>query len=191
MSSPLTHHQKTCLAILSTRAFNRAAALARGQGLDPLADPAFWQPLFDAAALPFVLDSLPFTPSAAAEQFRHLHVAIAVRRHGLRCCLQDDYKRLEAHFLNLLGEPGAALNAHIRAETEPRRVAEYKLLEACRRAGLHLSHAEAICRRQNHGLSLDDVPAKTLWHLVFTINNRRKSKVAQASPPAVPDLQPA
>jgi hypothetical protein len=113
--------------------------------------------------------------------YRHTQVAQAAGKLGLRCCGQDDYNRVKAHFLHLLGEDGAALNAHVRAETEPRRLAEFKLLQACEEFGLHLSYADAICRRQNRGLGLGDVGPKTLWHLMFTIRNRGRQKQKQAA----------
>jgi len=110
--------------------------------------------------------------------FRHAQVAAAVGLPGLRECSQDDYSRIKGHFLNMLGEYGASFEAHVRAETEPRRVAKYKLKQACAEFNLPLSYADAICRRQNRGLGLDDVGPKTLWHIIFTVRNRGMRKRA-------------
>jgi hypothetical protein len=121
------------------------------------------------------------SPDADAEDevtFRHNQTALATGKLGLRCCGQDDYKRVEAHFLHLLGQDGEAFNALIRAHTEPRRQAEYKLKQACQEFNFPLSYADAICRRQNRGLGIDDVGATNLWHLVFTIRNRGRRKQA-------------
>lgn len=111
------------------------------------------------------------------DEFRHAEVTRATGKAGLRCCSQDDYKRVEAHLLWLLGEDGQALNAHLRAETEPRRQAEAVLRRECQRFGLELGYAEAICRQQNKGLNLADVSERRIWNLVFTIRNRGNAKL--------------
>ena len=154
---PLTIHQKRYLAHLSNRAFNRDAALARGRGDDIATD------------------------TAAREAYRHSQVLAACGKLGLRCCSQDDYKAVQAHFLHILGEEGKALNAYIDHHTEPRRVAVYKVVEACQDFGFHLSYADSICRDQNHGAGLQDVDTKTLWRLVFTIRNRGLAKKRHAA----------
>jgi hypothetical protein len=148
MSAPLSNKQKSYLSQLSDRAFNRAAAVARGRGESPADD------------------------KDARDQYRHEEVTKACGKLGLRCCSQDDYKRVEAHFLNLLGEVGKAFNAHVDAETEPRRVVEAKIVGACEEFGFHLSYAEAICRSQNHGQGLCDVPVNRLWNIFYTVRNR-------------------
>lgn len=153
MSAPLSHNQKRYLSQLSDRVFNQAAARARGRGETPAED------------------------TKTRAEFRHQEVIKAAGKVGLRCCSQDDYKRVEAHFLALLGETGKAFNAHMRAETEPRRVAEAKVIEACERFGFRLAYAEAICRNQNHGAGLNDVPANRLWNIVYTINNRGRARL--------------
>lgn len=157
MSAPLSHTQKRYLSQLSDRAFDRAAAQARGRGETPVTD------------------------AATRKQFRHDEVVKACGKVGLRCCGQDDYLRVKAHFLNLLGESGKAFNAHLRAETDGRRVIEHKLVAACKDFGLHLSYADKICRTQNHGAGLQDVDDKALWRIFYTIRNRgnaRKRKEA-------------
>src|SRR5690242_7627915 len=108
---------------------------------------------------------------ASIEDWRHEQVAAACGKLGLRCCGQTDYKRVEAHFLALLGEHGRAMRAHVDAETEPRRQAEAVLVRECERFGLRLGYAEAIARRQ-FGYGLYDCTEKQLWNLVFTVRNR-------------------
>lgn len=107
--------------------------------------------------------------------FRHAEVARASGKAGLRCCSQDDYKRVEAHFLNLLGETGQALNAHLAAETEPVRQAEAVLRRECQRFGLALSYPAAICARQFR-CPLAEATEKQLWNLVYTIRNRGNAR---------------
>ncbi len=112
------------------------------------------------------------------EDFRRNEVATACGKHGLRCCNQDDYKIVEAHFLNLLGETGQAMNALVRAQSNPRRVAEYKLLEACEHSGVNLAYAAAICQRI-FKCALDDADAQTIWKVCFTIKNRARKVTFQ------------
>jgi len=107
-----------------------------------------------------------------AEEFRHAEVARASGKAGLRCCSQDDYKRVEAHFLDLCGETQKAFNAHVRAETEPRRQAEAVLRRELARFALTWNYAEAICRNQNRGAVISEVSERRIWNLVYTIRNR-------------------
>ena len=106
------------------------------------------------------------------DEFRQQEVARACGKVGLRCCSQDDYLRVKAHFLELCGEPGAAFNAHVRAETEPLRQAQAVLRRECQAAGVGLEYANAICRSQNQGRGLDSVDDRRVWFLIFTIRNR-------------------
>jgi len=156
MSSPLTNIQKRTLANLARRACGLLAAQARGRGSEP-----DWQ---------------------SEEEFRHREVAKATGKAGLRCCTQSDYSAVKGHFLELLGQHGAAFNANVRAATEERRTVEYKINSACQEFGLHISYADKICRAQNHGKGLfeienSDEGVKRLWNLYFTIRNRGRSKV--------------
>lgn len=123
----------------------------------------------EAFALQFT--DADFTDWRREEQFK------AVGKLSLRDCTQADYKRLEARFLRLGGEEGDAMRAETRAGTEDKRLAFYKLEEACTGAGLAMSYAAAICRNQ-FKCGLNEATAKQLWNLMFTIRNRRKSKHA-------------
>jgi len=125
--------------------------------------------------------------------FRHQEVAAACGKLGLRCADQNDYKLIEGHLLEKLGRHGAAFNAQVRAATEPRRLVEHKILQACQEFGFGLGYADAICRAQNHGAGLDNVEEKRLWFVFITIRNRGNGRkkaaraaanVAQASSPA-------
>ena len=145
MSAPLSNDQKFKLSALARRAFNRELALARGRG-EKLAD-------------------------LNESEFRHRHVALACGKLGLRCCSQDDYGAVKAHFQDLLGESGKAMNTLVYAEGNSRRIAEYKLVQACRRSGLTLAYAASICRNQ-FKCSLEEATEKQIWCLTFTMNNR-------------------
>jgi len=117
------------------------------------------------------------------EDFRHQEVARAVAKHGLKCCDQNDYKAIEAHFLALLGRTEAAQRAQARAGTEPKRQAEAVLAENLQKFGLPMAYAESICRRQNK-CSLAEAAANQIWRLVYTIRNRgsARSKRAASAP---------
>lgn len=109
------------------------------------------------------------------DDFRHAQVMHAVGKPGLTACTQDDFLPVRARFLELNGQSGAALNAHLAHGTEPKRVAMHKLNEALARAGLPLAYAAAIAKRQ-HKVTLDDLTVKQIWNLTFTINNRGTAK---------------
>lgn len=112
--------------------------------------------------------------------FRHAEVARACGKLGLRCCTQDDFQRVRAHFLWLLGEDAAAFRAHLRAETEPRRQAEAVLRRECARAGLSLGYPAAICVRQ-YRCALADASPRQLWTLIYTVRNRARARAYHAT----------
>lgn len=110
----------------------------------------------------------------AFDAWRHEQCIKAVGRRITEAG-QADFLPLRAHFLNLVGQSGAAMNTLLAAESEPRRIAMYKLTQECQRRGLRLAYAEAICRTQNR-CALAEANAKQIWRLVFTIKNRRSLK---------------
>lgn len=152
MAAPLTNGQKAYLAQLSERAFNRTAALARGRG-ETVADG--WR---------------------ERGTWRHEQVAKACGKFGLRCCSQDDYGAVKAHFLELLGEPGAALKAevHGRAEANDRRQVEWKIILLLKRLGKTLPYADGICRQMFRGVSLQDATTRGLWGVYFALKKQER-----------------
>jgi hypothetical protein len=152
--SALTNEQKRVLSELARRAWRHAAAQARGRGEDPAEDPLLRE----------------------ETGFRHGMVQLACGKAGLRCCSQEDYLPVKAHLLECLGRSGGAFEAHMKAASDGRRRAEWKLREACQEFGLNLNYADAICRRQHHGAGLAEVGEKALWHLVFTVRNRGRAR---------------
>ncbi len=111
-------------------------------------------------------------------------------RHAqaIKCCGrriseagQGDYLPLKAHFLDLAGKPVAAMQAHMRRETEPQRIALHKLARECAAKGLSLAYPATICRAQ-YRCTLEEANEKQLWRLFFTVRNRRHS-----APPALAD----
>ena len=94
-------------------------------------------------------------------------------RLSLRDCTQSDLLKIVAHFEDLAGEPGRALDAHMRDEVKDSAIAMRKLEAECAARELSLEYPAAICRRQNK-CELDAATPNQLWRLVFTIRNRKK-----------------
>jgi hypothetical protein len=107
-------------------------------------------------------------------EWRHAEQTAAVGKASLCDCVQDDFLPLKAHFLNLCGESGRAMNAHIRHQSEDKRVAMHKLEASCRERGLEMGYPAAICRTQ-YKCTLDEASAPQLWRLVYTVRNRRST----------------
>lgn len=159
MSAPLNHGQKAYLSQLSDQAFTREQRIAASMGIQ------FYEGM---------------SPTKAREAFRHAEVAKACAKIGLRCCTQDDYKLVEAHFLQMLGKIEAAFKAGVRAASEPRRQAEAVLVRECTRFGFRLSYAESICRTQ-YKCTLQDATTNQIWNLVYTVRNRGNARNRKAA----------
>jgi hypothetical protein len=145
-SASLSREQKQRLAILSREAWERQPErVRRGEG----------------------------TATARFNLWRH---AQAIKCCGRRIseAVQGDFLPLKAHFLDLAGKPVAAMQAHMRRETEPQRVALHKLTRECEAKGLAIGYAAAICRTQ-YRCGLEEANEKQLWRLVYTVRNRRKA----------------
>lgn len=184
MSAPLTNGQKAYLAQLSDRAFRFEGAKARGRGEQwppvELVGRDSVEPSKDQGST----ESHPtVSESEILRRWRHDAVVKACGKLGLRCCSQDDYKLVEAHFLNVLNEPGKAFKAHVRAQGNDERIAEWKLMQAIKEAepcGINRAYAEAICKRQ-YGCTIIEASAKQKWNLMFTIKNRASAKRKEQS----------
>jgi len=112
-------------------------------------------------------------PNGEAElsQFRHEQVQSAVGKSGLRVCVQDDFLPLKAWFLDLMGESGQAMDAHIEHAGEARRLALYHLEQVCAMSGHDVSYAGVVCRSM-FKCALDEASAVQLWKLVFRLKSR-------------------
>ena len=158
MSSPLSNLQKKSLSMLALRAFNleRARALGRGE---------LWP--------------------HAQDTWRHDQVAACTGKMGLRCCSQDDYSTVAAHFEQLLGNTGTALRHHMDAATNTRRQIEHKIIQQAEAMGRSLNYADAICRRMTRGASLLEATEKQLWNVFFALRyeqqRRAKSEASAKS----------
>jgi hypothetical protein len=94
-------------------------------------------------------------------------------RLSLRDCTQRDVLKLVAHFEDLAGQPGRAIDAHMRDEMKDSSIAMRKLEVECAERGLDLSYPAKICQKQ-YKCALEDAAPNQLWRLVFTVRNRRK-----------------
>jgi hypothetical protein len=162
MPAPLTNDQKRILSQLARRAFNKLRAQAKGRG--------------EVFPVEHAMHGEPTDPALWCEEtFRHEHVARACHKQGLRCCSQDDYAVVKAHFLHLLGEDGQAVRTLVSGGANEKRVADFKLNEAMRAGGFSQNYVETIARRQFHAC-VADLSAKQTWNLVYTLRNRAAAK---------------
>jgi len=107
------------------------------------------------------------------DAWRQMEQQNAVGKDSLRDCVQADYLKLRAHFEELAGESGRAVETHLADAMKPGAIALLKLREACAERGLKMEYPGAICRRQ-YKCAIEEANASQLWQLVFTVRNRRK-----------------
>jgi len=143
--SALTKDQKRYLSQQSDRLYNLDAAKARGRG------------------------ETPDVTTKARATFRHGHVIAACGKHGLRCCSQEDFATVKAHFQNALGEPGQALKTLVHGDDNARRQVEWKITRACAALGKSVAYAHGICKQRFHGLHIADASVRQLWGIYFAL----------------------
>lgn len=110
--------------------------------------------------------------SSELDAWRRAELFKARGKRSLTTCIQGDYLPLVAHFADLAGESGVAMNAHLRDATSARRVALHRLKTECAERGLTLAWPAAIARNK-FKCTIDDCTSKQLWQLIFSV---RKSK---------------
>lgn len=108
------------------------------------------------------------------QEFADWRHEVAIRACGKRIseASQCHWADLKAAFQAEAGQDGKALNTHIYAADNKRRVALHKLTKAMAEKGLNPSYAESICHTQ-FKVPLAEASAKQLWCLFFTIQNRK------------------
>ena len=155
MSAKLTNDQKRYLSQLSDRAFRFLGAKARGRG-----------------------EPWPDDTTANLAAFRHAEVAKATGKLGLRCCSQDDYASIKAHFLNLLNEPGKAFTAHVAGANNDHRVWEHKLWKVTQEAeALGWSrHYWTPIFRAKFKTTVLEADTATLRKMFYEITNRIRAR---------------
>lgn len=181
MSAPLSKLQKRYLSQLSDRTFNRQRALALGRGEEFPPSPLNGlraEPRRETSSTLAGVRGETISETELLRRFRHAEVAKASGKLGLRCCSQDDYKTVEAHFLNLLNEPGRALAAHVHGASNGRRQVEWKITQSLARLGKGMAYAEGICRQMHHGTGLMDASEKQLWKIFYALEYQIKRQRA-------------
>jgi hypothetical protein len=109
------------------------------------------------------------------EQFK------AIGKESLTDCVQADYLKLVAHFENLKGETGRALNAHLRSAVQDKEIALKKLHKECALRGLDISYPGKICLNK-FKRTVDEATPRQLWCLVFDVRTSNKPIVSTARP---------
>ncbi len=107
------------------------------------------------------------------EAWRHEQQLEACGLSSLRAATQRHYALVVGHLKGLLGDVAAAARAIERAQTEPRRLAMFKLKEALGERDLPESYAAGICWRQ-FKRPLSEASDRQVWCLVYTVRSRRK-----------------
>ena len=110
-----------------------------------------------------------------AEAFRHAEVASVVGKDGLRCCTQEDFAPLMAHFHGALGHAEATLFWQSRCVGNDRRIAWHRLVTTAAKTGLSLNYAGEICRHQFR-VELESANARQLHCLANTLTARSKTR---------------
>ena len=102
------------------------------------------------------------TSVAARSAFRHGQVRAACGLSGLRYCTQREYKLIEAHLLDLVGEAGLAMNALVRHQDNDRRQLEWKITQILEEMGRPLEYAAGICSKMFGRNLMDATPEQLL-----------------------------
>lgn len=113
---------------------------------------------------------LPHNSAALSAWRRDQAIKVCGRR--ISEAAQRDYLLIKAHFQDLKGDSGAALNTLLRSETEETRIALYKLRSECSRRRLSMAYPESICHRQYH-CGLAQASPRQIWQLLYTVRSRK------------------
>ncbi len=165
----LSHTQKRDLSILARQAFDlkRATVLPL---YELQLDGSFYNAeskVADAQSV-FLLRG----DTASADEWRHNEVAKACGKLGLRCCGQDDYNKVLAHFHRMTGNNGAANRATARSATDGRRTAEFKIGKVLQELNLGMSYANGTCKKMFGGTALNEASEKQLWKVFYALNRQ-------------------
>lgn len=106
------------------------------------------------------------------KEWRH-QTAIDACGHRISEATQSHYPDLLSAFQILAGQPEKAFKTQMRSGDNKRRVAMFKLTEACQERGLHMSYPDSICHTQ-FKIPISEASAKQIWCLFYTVTKRRK-----------------
>jgi integrase len=106
------------------------------------------------------------------DDWRH---EVAIQACGLRIseATQAHWADLKSAFQIHAGQPDKAFQTQMREGDNKRRVAMFKLTQACQERGLHMSYPDSICHTQ-FKLPISEASAKQIWCLFYTVTNRRR-----------------
>jgi len=152
-SAALTATQKRELCILARKAYARARAT--GDAVNPIDD--------------------GMCESRAFEVWRRLQQVAAVGQASLRCCINNDYLPLKAHFLALAGAARQAREVAAKHVTEPRQWARARLRRECNEAADVMRDAWGYAGgflRKRRGVDIATCDEKALWQAIYLIRRR-------------------
>jgi len=115
------------------------------------------------------------------DEWRHEQINLATngQADGVREMGLWQVRDVKAHFLSILGQGGAALDAAATSGKEQGELEQeiWLLRKACEERKLsYPEYPETICRDQNNGRGLDQVDTAAIQRLTFTVRSRRKVK---------------
>lgn len=118
------------------------------------------------------------------DDWRHEEQFKACHKQFLRSCVQEDWPRLMAHFLRILGRVDEARRYERRSAVGNIGVARYHLRQALEAAGDVIerpdAYAAAIARSRYKTGNLNELTARQIWGLVFDLRRsaarRRKTR---------------
>lgn len=87
-----------------------------------------------------------------------------------------DYKLIQAALLHARGREEDARRVQIQAKATPAAIALHQLRELCRETHTPLAYAETLAKRFYKGTPLQDLTARQLWTVVYTIRNNTNAK---------------
>lgn len=160
-NAPLTREQKRDICRLARRAWEK-------QGRP------FYEPSGIAAG-----DPLALSAAEACELWRHETTLASVGLKHLTACGQRHFAPIMGLFSGLAGLEKEAGRWRERAAFSSVRAARIKfertLLDCARWLEQPRAYAAAIARRQ-YGADLEDLSARQLWSLVYTLRNRSRKR---------------
>ena len=108
-------------------------------------------------------------------EWRHRECMMAVERHGLTECRNEDFLPLKAHFVSLLGQTQMAQRLRVRSACEPREWALNTFDRECAKAADVLPRARDYAAgflRRARKVALDDASEKQIWQAIFLVRRR-------------------
>lgn len=115
------------------------------------------------------------------EDWRH-HIAVKACGQRISQASHGDYKRLQAAFLHEKGDEDGERRALVQAQSTPQGIALFKLRQTLKETNTPTAYAETLARRFYKGANLEDLTARQLWTLVFTVRNNASKTAGKGSP---------